>query len=183
MKLLYFPGINSIIDTTYDITQSSKLVHLMEICDCEVFDYRSYDPDKTLDLIKKYDVLFGSSFGGYFAFNIAVITGQTCISVNPSLYLDKRFETLLSQYPAELGFIKPAHVAAIKKEPLKYTNKHIHVLMNLDDEILDSQRILGIAEKYNCDIYSFVKGGHESTNFIGEMLPLIKQILKDEVNV
>jgi len=179
MKLLYFPGIQSIIAEEYDFAQSYKLVHLMEICDCEVFDYRNFDSKKTIERVRNYDVLFGSSFGGYFAFNMAVITGQKCISVNPSLYLDKRFSTLMEQYPNKLSFIKPAQVAAIKAEPMKSKHPNIHIMMNMDDEVLDAHKIVGIAERFGCNIYRYEKGGHQSSNFIGEMLPAIKQILSE----
>lgn len=180
MKLLYFPGIKSIVEKNFDLPGSAKLAHLMQICDCDVFDYRTYNPTATTDMVQKYDVLFGSSFGGYFAFNMAVLTGQTCISVNPSLYLDKRFGMLLDKYPAELSFFTPALISALKTEPAKASYSNIHILMNRDDEVLDAQRIIDIAESYGCDTYAFEKGGHECTNFTGEMLPLIKQILKDK---
>jgi len=179
MKLLYFPGVQSILADDYEYAQSYKLVHLMQICDCDIFDYRNFDAQKSIKLVKEYDVLFGSSFGGYFAFNMAVITGQKCISVNPSLYLDKRFAMLMEKYPNKLSFIKPAQLEAIKAEPLKNTHPNIHILINTDDEVLDAEKIIGIAEKFGCNIYRYEKGGHESSNFIGEMLPTIKQILSE----
>jgi predicted esterase YcpF (UPF0227 family) len=177
MKLLYFPGIQSILADEHDFAQSYKLVLLMQICHCDVFDYRNFDAKSSIDLVRKYDVLFGASFGGYFAFNMAVITGQSCISVNPSLYLDKRFAMLMDKHPNKLSFIKPAQLEAIKAEPLKNRHPNIHILMNMDDEVLDAEKIVGIAGKFGCNIYRYEKGGHESTNFIGEMLPTIKQIL------
>jgi len=179
MKLLYFPGLISIIDNSYDLATSCKLIHLHDICDCTVFDYKTFDPEETIRYIKGFDVLFGSSFGGFYAFFLSLVTGQKCISINPSLYLDKRFSLLSQQYPDKLAFIKQEHLTALVKEPVREENKNIHVLMNLDDEKLSAEKVLSIAEKYCCNIYTFEKGGHDSSNFIGEMLPLIKQLLID----
>lgn len=178
--MLYFPGLQSIIVKDSSMPGSAKLAHLMQLCECDVFDYRSFNPTQLIDTVQKYDILFGSSLGGFFAFNLAVITGQTCVVANPSLYINKRCESLLTKYPEELNFITPEVLSTIKAEPVKTTYSNIHVLVNLDDEILDSSRVIAIAEEYGCNLYLFDKGGHECSNFTGEMLPLIKQIIKDK---
>lgn len=176
MKILYFPGIKSLTDRDYDISQSCKLVHLRELYECDIFDYRTYALERSVRLAEDYDLLFGSSFGGFFALHLALRACKPCISVNPSIYLDKRFATLVSNYPDELSFLKQAHLDSLIMPPDGKEHKNIHLLMNLDDEILSAERIISIAEEYLCSVYTFEKGGHESSNFIGEMLPLIKQI-------
>lgn len=176
MKILYFPGLKSITDKEYDLSQSCKLIHLREIYECDVFDYRTFGLSRAAELYKDYDLFFGSSFGGFFAMHLALRLGKKCISVNPSLYLDKRFAVLLAQYPDELGFIKQAHLDSLIYPPDGKAHKDIHILMNLDDEVLSADKIISIAEQYRSSVYTFEKGGHESTNFLGEMMPLIKQI-------
>ncbi len=179
MKILYFPGIRSIIDKDYDLAMSCKLVHLKEISECDVFDYHSYELNSALKQTEKYDVLFGSSFGGFFAFNLALRTDKKCICVNPSLYLDKRISALIAENPDRLSFLKTLHLSELIAQPKKQEVSNIHVLMNMDDDVLNAEKILSIARIHHANTYEFEKGGHDSTNFIGEMLPLIKLILAD----
>lgn len=181
MKILYMPGLAYLTEKNYDLSNSCKLVHLLELADCTVFDYKLFSPGEIMQYISNFDLLFGSSFGGYFAFYLSVISGKTSISVNPSLYLDQRIDQLKKDYPAELGFIHPAALKSIKCKPTGEPARHIHVLMNLDDEVLDAGRILTTAEDFGCNCYTYEKGGHESTNFQGDMLPTIKMIL-DSLN-
>ena len=160
MKILYMPGLASLTDKTYDLSKSCKLVHLMELAGCTVFDYRLFKPAGIMQYISNFDLLFGSSFGGYFAFFLSVRTGKPSISVNPSLYLDKRIDQLKRDYPQELGFINADHVKVLRRTPDGKPCGHIHVLMNLDDEVLDAGHILETAESFGACTYTYEKGGY-----------------------
>ena len=177
MKILYMPGLASIVDKQFDLSKSYKLVHLMELADCTVFDYKQFYPSSIVQYISNFDLLFGSSFGGYFAFYLSLATGKPSISVNPSLFLDERIDTLRKEYPKELSFINQSHLKAIKCEPKTKPAKNISIIMNLDDEVIDAYKVVEKAEKYGCMTYTFEKGGHKSSNFQGDMLPTIKMIL------
>ncbi len=178
MKILYLPGLASITDKNYDLSSSCKLVHLMELANCTVFDYKLFKPSDIIQYISNFDLLFGSSFGGgYFAFYLSAITGKNSISVNPSLYLDERIDKLKKEYPKELAFIDANAVKALRTKPTGEPCGHMNVLMNIDDEVLDAGKILSIAEMFKANMYVFEKGGHESTNFQGDMLPTIKMLL------
>jgi len=177
MKILYMPGLAFITDKGYDITKSCKLVHLMELAECTVFDYKYFRPADIVQYISNFDLLFGSSFGGYFAFYLSALTGKPSISVNPSTYLDERIESLIREYPRELSFIDSKSLKALKTEPKDKPCSHIHVLMNKDDEVINADRVAKTAEKYGANLYLYDKGSHESTNFQGDMLPTIKMIL------
>jgi len=177
MKILYFPGLASLTDKTYDISKSCKMVHLQEMADCDVFSYKDFHPAKALKFSSGYDILFGSSFGGYFAFYISVMTGVQNINVNPSLYLDSRIDHLKSEYKNELAFLDAEEVKKLKTPSNNKKHQQISVLMNMNDEILDASRVVSIAENFGCKIFTFEKGGHESTNFQGDMLPTIKMLL------
>jgi predicted esterase YcpF (UPF0227 family) len=177
MKMLYMPGLASITDETYDIAKSSKLVHLIRLADCTVFDYKKFRTDSIMQYISNFDVLFGSSFGGYFAFYLSVISGKTAILVNPSLYLDERIDNLKKQFPAELSFIDAKALKSIRVKPSGEKCGDIHVLMNLDDDVINAAKVTETAEKFGANLYLYEKGGHESSNFQGDMLPTIKMIL------
>lgn len=171
------PGLASITDKSYDISKSCKLVHLMELAECTVFDYKLYRPADIIQYISNFDLLFGSSFGGYFAFYLSLNTGKPSISVNPSLFLDERIEKLIKEHQKELSFIKPSEIRAIKSAPTGKPAPHVNVLMNIDDDIIDAGRVIDTSEKFKCNIYTYEKGGHQSSNFQGDMLPTIKMIL------
>lgn len=177
MKILYMPGLASIVDSTFDLSKSCKLIHIQELANCTVFDYKLFKPATISQYIANFDLLVGSSFGGFFAFYLSVMTGKPSISINPSLYLDDRMDVLKTEFPSELSFIKKSEIKAIKSPPPSTPCKHIHIIMNLDDEVLDAHRVLAKAESYGCCTYEFEKGGHESTNFQGDMIPTIKMIL------
>jgi len=177
MKILYLPGIASITDKTYNISNSCKLIHLQEMADCTVFDYKLFNLAGIIQYVSNFDLLFGSSFGGYFAFYLSAITGKTSISINPSLYLNERITLLKKEYPKELGFIDAAAIKSLKTEPTGEPCPHINILMNIDDEVLNAAKIIDIAESFGCNTFVYEKGGHESTNFQGDMLPTIKMIL------
>lgn len=179
MKVLYMPGLASITDKDFDIANSCKFKHLAEISDCTVFDYRKYRRADILKYVANFDVLFGSSFGGYFTFFLGLITGKPSIVVNPSLYLDERIGSLIQENPRELSFINPVELKALRTEPTGEPSPHIHVLMNIDDEVLDAGRILSIAEEFQTSMYVFEKGGHQSVNFQGDMLPTVKMIFSN----
>jgi predicted esterase YcpF (UPF0227 family) len=176
MKLLYMPGLASITDKTYDLSQSCKLVHLMELHDCTVFDYKLFQPESIVQYISNFDVLFGSSFGGYFAFYLSIRTGKPSISVNPSLYLDERIDSLVAEHEA-LSFIDKKALKSLKTSPTSTPASQVSVLMNMDDEVLDANKIIKTAQDFHAATYTYEKGGHESTNFQGDMLPTIKMIL------
>jgi len=177
MKILYMPGLASIVDKTFDLSQSCKLVHLMELSDCTVFDYKLFRPADIIQYVSNFDLLFGSSFGGYFAFYLSLTTGKPSISVNPSLYLDERIEELRKEYPKELAFIKQSELKAIKIKPTGTPAEHVNILMNLDDEVIDASKVVAMAETFKCSLYTYEKGTHQSSNFQGDMLPTIKMIL------
>ena len=177
MKILYLPGLASITDNNYDIGSSCKLVHLMELANCTVFDYKLFKPSSIIQYISNFDLLFGSSFGGYFAFYLSVLTGKNSILVNPSLYLDERIDQLKYEFPTELAFLDSKALKSLRTDPSDKAYDHINVLMNTDDAVLDASRILKIAEEFQANTYIFEKGGHESTNFQGDMLPTIKMLL------
>ncbi|PLX66329.1 MAG: hypothetical protein C0602_11735 [Denitrovibrio sp.] len=177
MKILYMPGLASIVDKTYDISKSCKLIHLQELADCTVFDYKKFNPSHIKQYVMNFDLLFGSSFGGYFAFYLSLSTSKPSISVNPSLYLDERIQSLHKEYPEKLSFIKQSELKLIKEEPAGTTSPHIHILMNMDDEVISAAKVIEKADKFGSNIYTYEKGSHESTNFQGDMLPTIKMIL------
>lgn len=177
MKILYMPGLASITDKSYDLSKSYKLVHLLELADCTVFDYKKFKTETIRQYTANFDILFGSSFGGYFAFYLSVITGKPSISVNPSLYLDTRINSLLKQYPKELSFIDPKALKSLKRTPTGEPHPHVSVLMNMNDEVLDANKVVAEAENFGCSVYTYEKGGHQSTNFQGDMLPTVKMIL------
>lgn len=177
MKILYMPGLASIVDKQFDLSKSCKLVHLMELAVCTVFDYKQFHPSSIIQYVSNFDLLFGSSFGGFFAFYLALATGKPSISVNPSLFLDERIDTLIKEYPRELSFVNKSHLKAIKSEPKSKPAENISIIMNLDDEVIDAYKVVDKAEKYGCRTYTFEKGGHQSSNFQGDMLPTIKMIL------
>lgn len=152
MKILYMPGLASIVDNTFDLSKSNKLIHLQEIADCTVFDYKLFDPSIIKQYVMNFDLLFGSSFGGYFAFYLSLKTGRPSISVNPSLYLDERITALQKQYPTKLSFLKQSELKMIKQEPGDKPSPHVHILMNLNDEVLDARKVLETAERFGCGI-------------------------------
>lgn len=177
MKILYMPGLASIVDEQFDFANSCKLAHMMEMGDCTIFDYKQFKPEDIIQYASNFDLLFGSSFGGYFAFYISLATGKPSILINPSLFLDERIESLIKEYPKELSFINKAHLMAIKKAPVEMPASNINIIMNMDDRIIDAYKVVEKAEKYGCNVFTFDKGGHQSSNFQGDMLPTIKMIL------
>jgi predicted esterase YcpF (UPF0227 family) len=177
MKILYFPGLASIIEKDHDFAKSCKYVHLREMADCDIFDYQSFNPTKIVAKAKEYDLLFGSSFGGFFAFYISVVTGQKSISVNPSLTLDERINTLKQSHPKELSFISQNQLKILKVTPKGEKCPNVNILMNLDDEVINAYEVLDVAKKFGCNTYEFEKGGHQSHNFQGDMLPVVRQII------
>jgi len=179
MKILYFAGLASITDPDYDICKSNKFLHLSEIAECESYDYHSFAPETFLSQISAYDVLFGSSFGGFFSFFGGISTGKTTIMVNPSLKLDERIELLKTIHGEKLSFIDQNMLKKIKTTPNGSKYQNINAFMNLDDEVISASDVIEVSKTFSTNIHTFEKGRHESHNFQGEMLPIIKRILTE----
>ncbi|MGE4497168.1 MAG: YqiA/YcfP family alpha/beta fold hydrolase [Deferribacterales bacterium] len=175
MKILYFPGLAHVVEKSVNTKNSLKYIHLAGRFHVDIYPY-SRTPE--LSDIKGYDALVGSSFGGYFALNMAARKNITGIAVNPSFYLDKRIR-MLKVTGDGLDHIDEDRLITLKcAESLKKNGNMLHVFMNMDDDVIEPSGIKRACTEHGINFYQFDSGGHEAHNFEKDMMPVIMEILR-----
>ncbi|QAR32895.1 hypothetical protein EP073_05590 [Geovibrio thiophilus] len=175
MRILYFPGLAHVVEKSVNTKNSLKYIHLARHFTVDIFPY-SQTPE--LSDADGYDALVGSSFGGYFALNMAVRKNITGIVVNPSFYLDRRIR-MLKVTGDGLDHIDEDRLINLKcTESLKKNGQNLHIFMNMDDDVIEPAGIQHACDEYGINFYPFKTGGHEAHNFEKQMLPRIIKILK-----
>ncbi len=177
MRILYFPGLAHVVERSVNTKNSLKYIHLARHFTVDIYPY-----NRTPELsdAEDYDAVVGSSFGGYFALNMAAQKNMTGIAVNPSFYLDKRIR-MLKITGDGLDHIDEEKLISLKcSESLKKSGQNLHVFMNMDDDVIEPAGIENACTEYGINFYPFKTGGHEAHNFEKDMLPRIIRILTQQ---
>ena len=175
MKILYFPGLAHVAERAVNTKNSQKYIHLSRLYDVEIYPYNR-TPDASD--AEGFDALAGSSFGGYFALNLAARLGITGIGINPSFFLDQRIHSIMERETG-IDHIDAEKLISLKSTELLTANSSkLHIFMNMDDDVIEPEGIREACAGHGINFYPFAEGGHEAQNFEKDMLPEIIKILK-----